>query len=204
MRKIFAMILVFTFCSVFSSAQQKKSAQSDKWDVFAGYSFSRASLVNESPFPLHLNGGMASASYYPTKHLGATAEFAGYTDDVDSVTFNTQGYLFGPSTRFGLGNRFSRVSFFAHQLFGVTHISMKSDTGEDCKEGSTSCTTNAFTMVSGGGVDYKLNKLISIRPAQVEYFSQRISIGALEGGNAEGIMINGDGFRYSAGAVIHF
>ncbi len=222
MRKFIAVFFAFSLICypVLSSAQSKQPATPDKWDIFGGYSFSRASVVDETPFPLDLNGGQASGTFYFTRHFGATAEFAGYTDDTDETTFNTQGYLFGPSGRFGLPHgKYPRVTFFAHQLFGVTHLSWKADSSEDCT-GDCSITTNSFTMVSGGGVDIKLTKHLSIRPAQMEYFNEQISLGALfsdEPGARPGakpleseedlldsIKISANGFRYSAGAVFHF
>ncbi|MGA2351897.1 MAG: outer membrane beta-barrel protein [Terracidiphilus sp.] len=214
MRKFVALFFVFACGLVLSSAQQQKPAASaDKLEIFGGYSYSRASVINESPFPLSLNGGQASVAYYFTKHFGVKAEFAGYNDDVNLGSVNTQGYLFGPTGRIKVSPHFS---IFAHQLFGVTHISMKAD---EC-EGTCSASTNSFTMASGGGVDFKLSKHISIRPAQMEYFTQQINLFDLEGGSpaaaraaakplaednpASSIKISSNGFRYSGGVVVHF
>jgi hypothetical protein len=220
MRKTFVLFFALACCSILSSAQQQKPAALDKWDIFGGYSYSRAYAgINESPFPLSLNGGQASGTYYFDKHFGATVEFAGYTDDVESMNIHTQGYLAGPSWRFGLGHgRFQRASISVDQLFGATHISIKPDSSVECV-GSCSVTTNAFTMVTGGGVDIKLKKHISIRPVQMEYFTQQISIFDIEGGVGEarpgartygeenpmsGIKLSTNGFRYSGGVVFHF
>ena len=223
MRKALVLFFALTCCSVLSSAQQQKPAALDKWEVFGGYSYSRAYAgINESPFPLSLNGGQAAGSYYFDKHFGATVEFAGYTDDVEYRTIHTQGYLAGPSARFGLGHgRYQRVSFSAHQLFGTTHFSFKYDPSVDCVSSEDTCSwsTNSFTMVTGGGVDKKLKKHISIRPVQMEYFTQQISIYDLEsegvdarpgarsyedGNPFSGIKLSTNGFRYSGGVVVHF
>jgi hypothetical protein len=223
MRKAIVLLFALTCCSILSSAQQPKPAALDKWDVFGGYSYSRAYIgINESPFPLSLNGGQASGSYYFNKYVGATVEFAGYTDDVEQMTIHTQGYLAGPSVRFGLGHGLApKLSFFAHQLFGSTHFSFTADPSSDCVSSEESCSysTNSFTMVSGGGVDIKLKKHISIRPVQMEYFTQQISIidlvgeegtaqpgaRAFEIGNPEsGVKLSTNGFRYSGGVVVHF
>lgn len=226
MRKCIALLFVLTFGLVLSPAQQKKQSTPDKWDVFGGYSYSRAYVgIDESPFPLSLNGGQASGSYYFTKYVGATVEFAGYTDDIESITtLHTQGYLAGPSTRFGLGKgKYQRVSLFAHQLFGATHFSFKADPNSGCDPSEDTCSwsTNSLTMVTGGGVDIKLKKHISIRPVQMEYFTQQISIFDLIGGepaaqpkaraivsydeNPEsGLKISSNGFRYTGGVVFHF
>ena len=227
MRKAIVLLFALTCCSILSSAQQPKPAALDKWDVFGGYSYSRAYVgINESPFPLSLNGGQASGSYYFNKYVGTTVEFAGYTNDVASaaMTIHTQGYLAGPSVRFGLGHgRAPKVSFFAHQLFGATHFSFTADPSADCVSSEENCSlsTNSFTMVSGGGVDIKLKKHISIRPVQMEYFTQQIAIYDLVGeqstaqpgarslaenpvGPESGIKLSTNGFRYSGGVVFHF
>jgi hypothetical protein len=172
---------------------------------------------------MNLNGGQGAVSYNFTRHLGATAEVAGYTNDVDGATFSTQAFLFGPTARFGFRHEKNpRISVFAHQLFGVTHMTITSDTGEACGSGtSPTCSSHPFTMASGGGFDVKLNKRFSVRPLQVEYFSEQVSldsIGALAVGvvptprNAAqpyasgntGIRITVEGVRYSGGAVYRF
>jgi hypothetical protein len=198
-------MFVLTCCLSITPAQQPKPAALDKWDIFAGYSFSRASVVSEYPFPLILNGGQASATYFFNKHLGLTGELAGYTNDSDGATFKTEGYLFGPTVRYRIKN--SRYSLFAHQLFGVTHIGITADSGEPCGNrtaAGAACTANPFTIASGGGFDVKVSKHLSVRPMQVEYFNQLVSVGALENEYVGNEKIGVEGFRYSGGAVIRF
>jgi hypothetical protein len=220
MRKMIGMFIVLACCLAVSSAQQPKLAVLDKLDVFAGYSFSRIYVANESPFPMNLTGGQGAVTYYFTKHLGATAEVAGYTNDVDGVTFSTQGYLFGPTARFG--PRKSRVSLFAHQLFGVTHMSITEDPSSDCTS-DCALSSNPFTTASGGGVDVKVSKHLWVRPVQLEYFNEQISLSSLIGepglvggtgprsaahafssDEFDGVKISGYGFRYSAGVAYRF
>ena len=74
-------------------------------------------------------------------------------------------------------------------------------------------------MVTGGGVDFKLKKHISIRPVQMEYFTQQIALysfmggvaGAraaatpsLEEGDPNSVKLSTNGFRYSGGVVFSF
>jgi hypothetical protein len=222
MRKFIALFFVLTCCLAVSSAQQKKPASPDKWEVFGGYSYSRAN-VGGFPFsPMSLNGGQASGSYFFLKNLGLTGEFAAYTDTVESELIHSQGYFFGPTGRIALGHgKYQRVSLSAHQLFGTTHFSFKPTATSDCPPSDASCspTTNSFTMISGGGVDIKLSKHFSIRPAQMEYFTQQLKLTDLESepeakprANAISLAeesvgspkLSTNGFRYSAGAVYHF
>jgi len=205
MRKMIGVFLVLTCCLTVCLAQQQKTHTPEKWDIFVGYSLSRAYLTDfeGAPFPMNLNGGQASGTRYFSKHLGATAEIAGYTNDQDEETFSTQGYLFGPTARFGAKD--SRMSFFVHQLFGFTHLTITPDNGSTCNGTSKSCTNNAFTTASGGGMDVSLTRHISLRPAQLEYFNEHVSPDALGGGSSlGGLKLTLYGFRYSAGAVIRF
>jgi hypothetical protein len=220
MRKMIVLFIVLACCFSVSWAQQPTPAALAKWDAFAGYSFSRIYVANETPFPMNLQGGQGAVTYYFTRHLGATAEVAAYTKDVDETTFHTQGYLFGPTARFGPRN--SRYSFFAHQLFGVTHMSFTADPSADCTD-VCSITTHPFTMASGGGVDVKVSKHLWVRPLQLEYFNEQISLSSLDigpglvGGTGprsaahayatdlfDGIKITGQGLRYTAGADYRF
>ena len=109
MRKVLVLFFALACCSVLSSAQKQKPAALDKLDVFGGYSYSRVYAVNEGPFPdpMSLNGGQASVTYYFMRHVGATAEFAAYTDDLSTIngTFNTQGYLVWPFYPIWTGQR---------------------------------------------------------------------------------------------------
>jgi len=224
MRKMIGLFVVLAFCLASVSAQQTKPTSVDRWDAFAGYSLSRIYVANEAPFPMNLNGGQGAITYNFTRHLGATAEVAGYTNDTEDVTFSTQAFLFGPTARFGFAHgKNPRVSFFAHQLFGVTRMTITSDEGETCGTGtSPTCTTHPFTMASGGGVDVKVSKHIWVRPLQLEYFNEQISLDSLVGvanvgvvpsprsaatpyaSAFSGIHITGQGLRYSAGAVYRF
>lgn len=225
MRKFFVLALVLTGCLV-QSWSQLKVVDPSKVEVFGGYSYSRAYVVNGTPlpYPLSLNGGQASGTYFPVRHFGFTGEFAGYTDNVsvteeDGVansTIDTQGYLFGPTARFGLPN--NKFSFFVNQLFGVTHFSFKINSigGDPCPSACTA-TTNAFTMATGGGFDIKVSKHFSVRPAQLEYFTQQINLFSLDepgsvhasarplsSNPGDSLKISTNGFRFSAGGVFHF
>jgi hypothetical protein len=78
-------------------------------------------------------------------------------------------------------------------------------------------------MASGGGVDIKLNKHFSVRPLQMEYYNERISMDSIGGlffaipvspgprllahpygSGSTGIKLLADGFRYTGGAVYRF
>lgn len=193
MRKAIVVVSVLFF-GLLSASAQKNQVQ-DKWDVFAGYNLAHGYIANAPESPLTLNGGETSLTYYFTKHAGATAEFAGMTGTIPSTTqsMTNYRYAFGPTVRFDLQN--GRYELFAHQLFGVTHLSFSGQTE----------TANPFTMISGGGLDVKLSRRLSIRPFEMDYFAQQVAVDALAGGQSNtGVKISVDGFNYTAGAVLHF
>jgi hypothetical protein len=201
--------------SVLSAAQQPKAVQQDKWEVFGGYSYSRAyGYPGAENFDAYgLQGGQASITYFPLKHFGLTADFAGFNNNssFEESTINTksQDYLFGPTVRFGLKNaKYQRIQFFAHQLIGVSHVSFSINDGGGCGEDeSSSCSTNPVTSVSGGGFDFKVGKHLSIRPMEMDYWSQQLSVKSLEKDtdpSDSGVKFGVNGFRYSAGAVLRF
>lgn len=101
-------------------------------------------------------------------------------------------------------------------------MTFTADPSADC---TTICsiTTKPFTMASGGGVDVKVSKHLWVRPLQLEYFNEQISLSSLDigptlvGGTGpqsaahayvtdlfDGIKISGYGFRYTAGADYRF
>jgi hypothetical protein len=219
MHKLTVLFLAVICCPAAAPAQQTKPAAPAKIDVFVGYSYSRAFFADVPPSPLSMNGGEVSLTYFPGKHYGVTADFAGWTEStnnvsslsglftgVDALTVNTESYLFGPTVRFGLkGERYRPVSFFAHQLFGFSHFTATvNETGYTCNPTSVTCTANPFTSVTGGGMDVQVKKYLSLRPVQLDFWSMQLSLDALSAQNEDGLKLGMNGFRYSTGAVIHF
>jgi hypothetical protein len=231
-RKLIVFVLAVSCGTVIAAAQQKPQ-HSDRWEVFGGYSFARVygspNIYSETPdesgdefAPFNQNGGEASVTYYLKKHFGITADFADLTksqsrtfsgdpDYTITQTEHVQEYLFGPTVRFGFKNeKLQRMSFFAHQLFGVAHASLKltsTDEGDSgCfDESSNSCSGNPFTLASGGGVDIRMSRHISVRPFQMDYWSRQLSPKAFgESSIDQSVKLGVDGFRYSAGAVVNF
>lgn len=204
--------------------------QHSKLEVFGGFSLQRASgypnlySVNENQTspdefaPFNLQGGEAEVTYFPLAHFGFTGDFATVSKDqsvftsLETQTVHEVDYLFGPTFRYTFKG--SRLTVFAHQLFGVGHTSVTfTPSSINCQESSTgsgspTCSANPLTMASGGGVDIRITSHISVRPAQLDYWEQQISMTKFFG---EGLFSSTDssklgvnGFRYSAGAVVHF
>jgi hypothetical protein len=208
LRKLIPVLLVLLFCSTFSKAQSQ-----NKLDVFGGYSYWRAYYGD--PKPAVLNGWDAAITYYPSKHIGLTADLSGLSignltsqctesiscllgDDVGKVT--TQSYLFGPSVRFGLKNpKLKRFSGFAHQMFGVTHINANYSPALGSGEITS---VNALTSVTGGGIDLRLGSHVSFRPVQIDYMMVQPQI-ASDSDTGESLNLAVSSFRYFTGIVFH-
>jgi hypothetical protein len=195
-------ILSFLVLGLVSACAQKKQV-THRWNVFAGYDFDHGYIANIPESPVSLNGGQASVTYFVTKYAGLTAEFSGMTGTFPTTTasMTNSRYVFGPTFRFDLKS--SRYVLFAHQLFGVTHMTFSGLSTQP--QSSHLGTANPFTMLSGGGLDVRINHLISVRPFEMDYFNERVSLDALSGGVTHtGLDISTDGFRYTAGVVLHF
>lgn len=217
MRKLAVVALIFLSFSIFGQAQSKTHSSSDKWEVFAGYTLSRQygmlnpyslnSSGNGDEFaPFNQNGGQAAVSYFPTRHFGVTYQmsflvtgnrtFAGSTE---SVAINTQRYMIGPAFRYTLHGGAGRTTLFAHQLFGASHDTLS------VSGAPTTYSFNDATMASGGGVDFKVTRHLSVRPAQCDYWAKQMNPSLLGGiFTGQSAKLGVTGFDYSAGAVLNF
>jgi hypothetical protein len=243
MRRLVALMFAI-LCGAAIAAAQQKPQHADKWEIFGGYSFARTYGMpnisgggkesSDEYAAYNMNGGEAAVTYYPIRHFGITAEFTALTNNqtlTDKVAVGSgivpegpgnlsltqvehmQSYLFGPTVRFGLKHE-PRISFFAHQLYGVSHTygnvtSSEGDTGcvFDDEDSMSGCTANSFTLASGGGFDVKVSHHVSIRPVQLDYWSLQPSAKAFDEGDSEeegSAKYGVDGFRYTAGASYSF
>lgn len=203
----------------------------NKWEVYGGYTFVRSygdlnvygatQSNNYDAFkPFNLNGGQVSGAYFPWAHVGIKTEYA-YARKNSAVAQSTteqeanteQSILIGPTFRWNLsGNRTSRVSLFAHQLFGSTHytVHFENQGQSSCTESGKDCTAFGVTEVSGGGVDIHVSRHFSLRPAELDYWTHHVNLNTLLGTGSGGSGFLNDanfgasGLRYSAGASFNF
>jgi outer membrane immunogenic protein len=161
-----------------------------KFDVFAGYSYVRENPSTSGVDGFNLHGGSASIAYNANHWLSGVADFGGYHSNNilgTGVDGTLSTYLFGPRISY---DRDSRITPFGQVLFGVAHIG-----GSNGLAFSTS--NNSFAMTVGGGVDVKISRRFSIRPAQVDYLLTRFN----EFGTGAQTQNN---LRVSTGVVFHF
>jgi hypothetical protein len=172
------------------------------------------------PFaPFNANGGQVAFSYYLTHHFGLTYQMTFTTTGDRNVLssggdptqrIGSQSYLAGPVYRYSIMG--GGLTLFFHTLFGTTHNILNASTAnwafcysETSDTAILNCTTNNFTLATGGGVDVRLTRHISVRPAQVEYWTEQIPDEDLYPGETNYSLKYGvDGLRYSVGGVFNF
>jgi hypothetical protein len=152
-------------------------------NVFFGYSYMGADLVPDNR--TNLNGWDASIEGKVFPFVGIVADFSGHygSQTVPAVGLNASvaqhDFLFGPRVSTSVG----KYRPFAHALFGASHIS-ESATGFPNSN-------TAFAYALGGGLDYRLLRLIGWR-LQVDFLQTRF------------FSVSQNDVRVSTGLVVHF
>lgn len=175
----------------------------DKFEVFGGYSYLRASVsepgiqcpvgppcstVTVTSHP-NLNGWEASFAYKPIKDVALVADFGGNYGSLPNSSgggsFHNNSYLFGPRVFLP-----GRISPFVHVLAGAAH--------QSSADGGTNTTffpahsTTAFAIALGGGVDIDVTQRVRMRLVQFDYV-----------GAKTGLSFRNQA-RISTGLVFHF
>jgi opacity protein-like surface antigen len=176
---------LLSLCGAAAEAQDNP-----KVDVFAGYSYVRDNPGPTSGDDFSLNGGSVSVDYHITGWLGAVADIGAYHNgDVrgTGTTGTLTTYMFGPRVTL---RSWRRLTPFGQTLFGFGR-------GTSDVSGVLTGNQNAFAMAVGGGVDYKINNRLSVRPLQVDYLLTRFTQGTTSNQTENNL-------RASAGIVVHF
>ena len=160
-----------------------------KTELFLGYSrFGvgvHSDLGTTGNRMVGLNGGTASIAYNFSHYVSLVGDFGGYGSnqielagsganqpravDADGTAFT---YMIGPRLSFRNDSRFTP---FLQILGGEVHaspVTVASCVGLACQ---VLPGQNAFAMTAGGGLDIRLNHLISLRAVQAEYMMTRFS-----------------------------
>ncbi len=229
MRKLLCIISVLFLLASVSSAQKSSNPKHnfDKYEVYVGYDFDRsfgdfnffnASSANYGNMfsPFSLNGGQVSAAYFPLKHFGVKADFSysrkqgsQSSDPTEQEVNISRSYLVGPVVRWTVPSLVGgRVSVFAHELLGANQYSMNLDykgQPDGCNDNGEACRAAGFATVTGGGVNVRINRYLSVRPAELDYWSHQINFNHFQGAITEmNANLSANGFRYSAGAALNF
>lgn len=184
-------------------------------EVSANYSYARFNPATNGTKGLSLNGGGGAVVYNVNEYFGIKMDLQGYGSNSFSWnippgpnfpsggTFNAQGnlftYMFGPQVKF----RSPRFQPFVSLLFGGAHSNAYANAFKAlCITPGVCAATgapagNGFAMSAGGGIDIPINKTISFRPAEIDWFLTKIN-NQFNGGSPQ------NNFRYSAGVNFSF
>ncbi len=178
---VLSALCLWTLFATSAMAQENR-----KWEVFGGFSYLRVETSPElEVFDVaHINtlGWHGSFSEYPLDWLGGTCDFSGFygrptitvpanyfgpgkppaKQTLDN-TINSSTYtaMFGPSLAY---RRNPNVKTFAHVLLGVVREdSSLTSKGEILAGTSVRGSDTTFGFAVGGGVDFKITKLVALR-----------------------------------------
>jgi outer membrane immunogenic protein len=146
--------------------------------------------VHVAAFSTLNDGGSASFAYHIKDWLSAVGDIGAYHSGNilgTGVDGTLTTYVFGPRISYHSDRR---ITPFAQVLFGGAH-------GGESIAGGTSGSENAFAMTIGGGVDYRINHRLSLRPLQVDYLMTRFQEGTTSNQTQNNL-------RVSTGIVVHF
>ena len=164
------------------------SQEFPKADVGFDYSYARYAPNPAGTSGHSLNGGGGTLVLNLSQYLGIKMDLQGYGSNTSTFIVpisrnfpsgaiaNVQGnlftYLFGPQIKI----RAPHFQPFVHALFGGAHSNVYANAFKTiCRPAlgacafSTAPSGNAFAMAFGGGVDIPVGKVVSIRPAEIDY-----------------------------------
>jgi hypothetical protein len=153
---------VFLMLTLSAAAQVPTSG-----NIFFGYSYNRANFGGTS---LNFNGWNGSLEGKVLPWVGIVADVSGHYGSGDSV----HSVVFGPR----ISASFGPLRPFAHAMLGVSHF-------------GGNATDTSFADALGGGVDYRLMKVLGWR-VQLDALQTRFFGGSQ------------DDFRFSTGIVLNF
>lgn len=166
----------------------------------------------------NLNGGGGAFVYNLAQHFGIKADLQGYNSFTNSfnipasaslpsgahgsVSGNLFTYLFGPQLKF----RGQHVQLLLNALAGAAHSNVYGSafktlcqpTATGCPGVSASPSNNGWATMFGGGLDFPINHVVSVRAAEVDYLLTRFG-NFFTQSNA-----NQNNFRYTGGLNFNF
>jgi hypothetical protein len=156
MKTLLSLIVVIGLLSLPLMAQDFPKAE-----IFGGYQFLH---LGGSGTDVNANGWDASLTGNFNKYFGVTGDFSGAYKTLNGVSANVYTYTGGPVVNL---NSEGTVNPFVHALFGGAHVGASAS-------GVGSGSENGFTMMYGGGADFKINKLLAFR-GQADWVYYRFS-----------------------------
>ena len=185
-----------------------------KWEESLDYSYARGNPANVGK-PFSLYGGGGALVYNFNGFIGIKLDLQGYGSTTRTVTnfvvVNPEGattivnsgavqsnlftYMAGPQLRIPAHT----FKPFAEFLFGGSLANFHGNLVTATSAANVNSSNNAFAMAVGWGFDIKINKTVSFRPFQMDYFISSFGNSLIPGGSH-----NQNNFRYSAGVNLTF
>jgi opacity protein-like surface antigen len=185
-----ALIGIFALCLSNARAQEWP-----RYEASVNYTFTHFSTDVGAP-PLNANGGNFEFAFNFNKWVSGVGEFgairlSSFADDTDFPGSGPERdtmltYMAGPRLTF----RRRRITPYLQTLFGGASVLGSSVIPNRQETG--------FAMTAGGGLEVEVNRHVSLRALQVEYFSTLLDNLRLEGDKWQ---IN---LRVSAGVIFTF
>jgi peptidoglycan-associated lipoprotein len=182
-------VLFVLLSSAFCLAQQTPQAQQDRrtLDLSFGYNYVHANAPPASCGCFSMQGGSASIGLPLPHRFTAVADFgATHAENINNSTEDLTlfTYLFG--VRYAPKRLQSRhISPFAEAMFGAAHTYSQFPLVNG---------GNGIAAMTGGGLDIRLNRRISIRAFDADYLFTHIPNGANDSQN---------NLRITSGLVLH-
>lgn len=213
----------YDFDRSFGDLNYFNASSANRYNAFAPFS-TNGGQVSATYF-LQKNFGIKADFAYSRKLASESSDMVGedvkisnvYRQDSTSSSTTIQevnisrSYVIGPVVRWTVPSiAAGRVSVFAQELMGATQYSMNLDyqgKPAGCNETGYACRAAGFTSVTGGGVNVRVNRYLSVRPAELDYWNHQINITHFTGGNYSEFgngSLSANGFRYSAGVAATF
>jgi opacity protein-like surface antigen len=185
-----------------------------RMETFLGYTFTRFNAATDVP-AFSSNGGSAQFVYNFNNWIGAVADVgAVHNGNISDINLDSTitNYLFGPRVTF---RHWARITPYFQILFGGVYATTSTGVlvpADVAVPGFLQTTQNpdfvilraarsqtAFAMTVGGGVDFKLNRHVSFRPVQLEYFLTRLQNLRSEDDNNQNNLRYSTGFNFTFG-----
>jgi hypothetical protein len=222
MKKSIAVLGAVLLFALAAAAQDTPTAE-----VFLGFTYSRMNSATDVP-AFSANGGGGQFVYNFGKWIGAVADVgAVHNGNVGGYHLDTTltNFMFGPRIPIRVH---SRVTPYFHTLFGGVYGStsaevvvpagtvivppvvnpLNSGTGTITVTGTNTgpvslravAQRTAFAMAVGGGLDIKINNIVSFRPIGLDYYLTRLqNLRSMNDNNQNNIRYT-TGFNFTFGA----
>jgi hypothetical protein len=194
--------LVLSLLSTIALASELVAqSETPRYELFAGYSYSRLADSSSSIGGTNFNGWNASLTRNINRWFGVVADVSGH---YSSNSF-AEGFFFTNSASllaYRFGPKFARrgrITPFAQAFVGGARLDREGIDFPGRSGQPAQRTTNGFAITTGGGLDVRTTDSLAVRVVQAEYSFHGVSdtIGPSVVGNIQGL-------RVSVGIVFRF